>query len=145
MNTNMRMTCRRKAAGLTLVELLVVVTIVGILGAIAYPGYKNQVVKTHRSAAKACLAQYASQLERFYTTNLTYSGSGAMAQPPCTTEGGMGQRYTFGVTGISATAFTLTATRTNDFAARDTRCGNLTLDQANQRGVSTGTLAECWN
>jgi type IV pilus assembly protein PilE len=129
--------------GFTLVELMVVMAIVAILASFAYSGYRSQVVKTHRSAAKACLTQYASFMERYYTTNnLTYVG--AVPSLDCAIQGNMAQNYTFGVSGLSATAFTVTATRTAAFAGRDTTCGNLSLDNRGARTVSSGTVADCW-
>lgn len=134
---------RPHAAGFTLVELLVVVAIVAILGAIAYPGYRSHVVKTQRSAAKACLTQYASLVERFYTTSMTYVG--APGPPGCATEGSMDLHYTFSTTGLSATAYSVRATPTATFAERDKDCGTLTLNQVGEKNVLIkGTVDLCW-
>jgi type IV pilus assembly protein PilE len=53
-----------RAAGFTLVELMVTVAIVAVIAAIAYPGYRAHVVKTQRGDAQACLEQYSAQMER---------------------------------------------------------------------------------
>ena len=129
-------------AGFTLVELMVVVLIVAVLAAIAYPGYRSHVVKTQRGAAKACLAQYAAFMERRYTTELTYTG--AVPDLDCAVEGNMEQNYAFTVPNPTATTYTATATPTTAFAARDTQCGTLTLTQAGVRNVSTGNTEDCW-
>lgn len=143
MNNNTCFRSRPRAAGFTLVELLVVVTIVAILGAIAYPGYRSHVVKTQRAAAKACLTQYAALLERFYTTSMTYVG--APAAPACATEGSMDLHYTFSTTGLSASGYTVRAVPTASFANRDKDCGTLTLNQAGVKNVLTlGTPDLCW-
>jgi len=133
-----------RQAGFTLVELMVTVLVVALLTAIAVPGYRNQVVKTQRSAAKACLAQYAQFMERYYTTQLTYVG----ADPDlgCAVEDNMNLHYSFGLVAGSATAtgYRLAATPTTRFAERDKQCGTLTLDQAGTRGVSSGDVEVCW-
>jgi len=136
--------------GFTLVELMVVVLVVGILTAIAVPGYRTHVVKTQRSAAKACLMQYSALMERYYTTELTYdyvtrTGDTDPVPPGCSSENSLSQHYTFSVTGLSATGYTVNATKTAAFAPRDKQCGNLSLDQRGQKAVSTGVLATCWN
>jgi type IV pilus assembly protein PilE len=130
---------------MTLVELMVVVLIISVLAAIAVPGYRSHVVKTQRGAAKACLAQYVQLLERYYTTRLTYVGAGALDAPGCADEGDMPANYTFTLVGApTALGFTAQAVPSDTFAARDTQCGTLTLNQAGERGVSSGTLANCW-
>ncbi len=136
------MSIRRTSSGFTLVELMVVVLVISILAAIAIPGYRSQVVSTHRGTAKACLAQYAQFMERYYTTQLTFVG----ADPDlgCAAEDSMPQNYTFDVVGATATAYTVRAVPTEAFAARDRQCGTLTLDEAGVRGVSEGSVDVCW-
>lgn len=135
---------RSRNRGVTLIELMIVVLVIAILASVAYPSYRTQVVKTHRSAAKACLAQYAQFMERYYTTNLTYLGANPTLG--CATEGGLDARYGFSVTAATASAYTVAATPTVSWASRDTLCGTLTL---NERGVRTesgtaSSIDECW-
>src|ERR1044072_7897688 len=68
-----RRTLVTKSAGVTLVELMVVVVILGILAAIAYPSYRQQVLRSHRSDAKIALEGIAQTLERCYTNTSTYA------------------------------------------------------------------------
>lgn len=137
------------AKGFTLVEVMITVAIVAILAMIAYPSYQTYVVRTHRSAAKACLAQYAGFMERYYTTRLTYVPAPAEPDPvlDCSTEGDLGTRYTISVVNRTASTFTVTAEPTTAWESRDTRCGTLSLDDAGARVAGTGSEADnayCW-
>lgn len=139
-----------KQRGFTLIELMVVVAIVGIITAIAYPSYMESVMKSRRGAAKSCLSEYAHFMERFYTTNLAYDKDQANANLvvptlACTTEGRLNQYYTFAVTNLTRNTFTATATPTGVQLTSDTKCGTLSLTHDGQRKVSvTGNAAICW-
>ena len=65
-----------KVKGFTLIELLIAVAIVGILASVAYPSYLASVTKSRRADAKAALFGLAQAMERYYTTNGTYTGAG---------------------------------------------------------------------
>ena len=73
------MPCFHTSKGFTLVEVMVVVAIIGILAAIAYPSYQDSVVKSKRGAAVSCLMEQVQFMERFYSTNLRYDQTTAGA------------------------------------------------------------------
>ena len=50
---------RAAGRGFTLIELMIVVAIVAILAAIAYPSYREHVVKSRRATAQSCLLEMA--------------------------------------------------------------------------------------
>ncbi len=60
--------------GFTLIELMIVVAVVAILSAIAYPSYTEHVRKSRRAQAKVDLVEYGQLAERFHTVQNTYSG-----------------------------------------------------------------------
>jgi type IV pilus assembly protein PilE len=138
--------------GFTLVELMIVVVIIAILAAIAYPSYREQVYKSRRSDAQAALLNTAQVLERCYTEYNAYnnascpvidSGGSGLSSAYTSTENGY---YTLSTTTLSATAFTLQATPQG--AQADDKCGKLTYDHVGRKGIqdaATGvTTGDCW-
>lgn len=68
-------------AGVTLMELMVVVGIIGILAAIAYPSYTQFVMQTNRTDATKTLQLFAQSMERCYSVNFTYLGCTVQGTP----------------------------------------------------------------
>jgi len=63
------MQMRKYMQGVTLMELMIVVVIIGILTAIAFPNYRQFVARAKRTEAKAALLQIATNQEKFYLQN----------------------------------------------------------------------------
>lgn len=128
--------------GFTLIELMIVVAIVAIIMAIAYPSYQNHVLKTARTNATACMMEHAQFMERFYTSNLTYEA--ADANLGCANDADLANRYQIGIDGLGQATYTITATPHGP-QLKDTVCGTLSLNQAGTRSVSgSGTAGQCW-
>lgn len=137
--------------GVTLIELMIVVVIVGILAAIAYPSYRGYVMRSHRSDAKIALERIAQTLERCYTnsTPKTYAGCAPLATVTAGTATSDNGYYTLDFSAAaSATAFTVRATAVGGQLA-DGDCRTFTLDNTNARRAKTAASADndaaCWS
>ena len=63
--------------GFTLIEVMIVVAIIGILAAVAYPSYQDHVRKSRRAEAQSALMGLAAAMERHFTATNSYTGAGA--------------------------------------------------------------------
>jgi type IV pilus assembly protein PilE len=136
------------AAGFTLIELMIVVAIIAIIAAIAYPTYTRYITRTNRSAAEACLSEYANYMEQYYTTHTSYKkdSEGEANKLPnlnCASANQTGDNYTYKFAQKPKDhAYKLEAIPQGAQASRD-GCGTLTLDQTGKRG-SGDSVDECW-
>lgn len=64
---------KTKQSGMSLIELMIVVAIVGILGAIVYPSYRDSIVKTRKTDGISMVNKVMQAQERFFINNLTYT------------------------------------------------------------------------
>ena len=64
-----------KQNGITLIELMIVVAIIGILAAVALPSYTRYVENARAADAKSALMSLANAMERHHTQNMTYVGA----------------------------------------------------------------------
>lgn len=62
----------RTSAGFTLIEIMITLTIVGILSAIAIPSYFEYVKRANRAEAKAQLMEAVQYMQRFYSLHNAY-------------------------------------------------------------------------
>lgn len=123
---------RKKSQGFTLIELMIVVTIVAILASIALPSYRDYVTRSRIAEATSALAAKRAAIEQFYDNSRTYVGASNSICNDTTTS----QSFTFTCSNQSTTAYTITATGTGTMAGF-----GFSIDQANLRqttAVPTG-------
>ena len=140
--------------GFTLIELMVVIAIVGVLVAVAYPSYTDYVTRSKRATAKSFLVALADAQEHFFLDNKRYAidlnelGYGfafvtidrqGNAIPALAAD----RIYAAGVVNVTATSYLALAVPQLGQAINDTECGNMMLDQAGFRSNS-GAGTDCW-
>ena len=147
--THLQRTASRKSvAGITLLELMIVMVIVGILAGIGYPAYVDYSNRARRSDGKTLLLDAAARMERYYYDNNQYSTTlteiGYGAGTVTSAEGNYVLSAAAGSTGSINTSFALTAT-INPAQTFDDDCGNLTLDSRGTEGVTgSESVNDCW-
>ena len=132
-----------KIRGFTLIELMIVVTLIAIIAAIAIPSYQNQIQKTRRADAQSGLLQAAQAMERCFTRTNTYVG--CLTLPRNSPD----DFYSilFSQNQPTVTTFRLEARRQG--AQANDPCGTFTLDQRGNRGNITAdgidpASLRCW-
>lgn len=147
----------KRQTGLTLIELLIVMAIVGVLAALAYPSYAGYVLKSRRAEGQAALLEAMAHQERYYTDNNRYLPFSADTDTP----GNVRFRWWSGQTArdsayeISARACpghglercielrAAPGTAHVDGRFRDAECDTLILDSVGRRRA-TGSGSRCW-
>ena len=142
-----RHTLHTTAHGFTLTEILIAMAIIGILAAIALPAYNDSQLRAGRADGKNALMQVASDQERFYSNNFTYSTNAVpLATTPAATLTSRDGNYVVSVAACSGSTITncFLATATPQGNQTNDSCGNLTINSAGVRAASGGTVADCW-
>ena len=135
-------TMYRKMRGITLMELMIVIVIVGFLAAIAYPNYREFAARAKRNEAKAALLQIAQQQERFYLQNNTYTCDLQQLGFPVAANFVTDSRsYTVNVTACNANNFTAQAAY-NYVDAETAKCGAFAIDGRGNK--ASGPDTDCW-
>jgi type IV pilus assembly protein PilE len=149
----------RLQQGLTLIELMVALAIVGLLSAVVYTRYQNYVSQARRVDAQTQLLSAQQWMERLYNESYDYAKSAngqdvspwlavqAFKSSPRAGEGLKAYDISVSVATLSPSqTFLLSAKRTALGPAATDACGDFTLDHHGVRGLvnNTKSLSECW-
>ena len=125
--------------GFTLIELMVVVVIISILGAIALPIYAEYTTRGKIPEATSALANKRARLELYFDNNRTYVGA-----PECDADSTTSKYFTFACSTELADAYVLEAVGTGSMDGF-----TFTIDQSNAKATTSvpggwSTNAACW-
>jgi type IV pilus assembly protein PilE len=136
--------------GFTLIEVMITVALVAILATIAYPSFRDQLIRARRSDGQIALVQAAAAQERWFTANNSYTNAIGNIGGAGSPEG----YYTLAVTipgdagctvGAKFYCFEVTATPTTLGGQNgDSACATIKIDHKGQK-TSTGGGTRCWD
>jgi type IV pilus assembly protein PilE len=126
--------------GFSLIELLVVVGIVAILAAIAYPSYNRYILKSRRSDGMINLVKIQAAYEEYNAQNSVYPASNTL--PPATVPPIPATTYYSYTSTTNSTSYTITA-RAIGNQANDTE-GGTACSTMSINNIGTQTPAACW-
>ena len=129
-----------KNTGVTLIELMVTMAILGLLLSIAYPSYSSYLTKTHRVEAQQTLYILAKDMEQYHAQNQSYTGASIVTISHVKTI--KNDYYHFKIRELTEQSYQLAAIPKN---GRDKKCGTLTLDQLGEENITgTSKYSDCW-
>lgn len=148
-------TLSRTQGGFTLIEVMMVVVIISVLAAIAWPQYAEHVKRSRRASAKTALLEAAQWLEREYTNSASYArtannatiNTARLATAPIKSRSEIADYYTVQFRAGEPTdqTFVLEAVPTGTMTGD--RCGTFALSQTGAKTISTGDedlRRSCW-
>lgn len=120
-----------KLPGMTMVELMIVVAIIGLLIITVYPSYQQHILKSRRSDCATQLLRIKMQQESFRLNNISYAAAVKLSLP-------QNDYYDFSIVNVTATTYTLVA-QAKGSQKEDGGCQTLALDQSMNK-----TPSACW-
>lgn len=138
-------TYKKPSLGLTLIELIIVVAVVGILAAVALPSYQDYIRRGKRADGHALLQNAAFAQERYRLNNSSYATLTTELTGACPTSGACKSQqgnYTLSITEATATKFKLTAAAATPSQLADSGCTS--IHYVKDGSTFTTEPPKCW-
>lgn len=129
--------------GMSLIELVTTMGIVGLLGAFAFPNYLDFKERARRVDAKNALQRIAALEERFYASNLTYTDD--LAKLGFTDDKSESGYYVISIPAADTTGFQARVVPApGSLQVYDDDCQLFTIDNNDVRTASPDPRGKCW-
>ena len=131
-----------RMTGVTLLELLIAIAVLGVLAAIAIPSYQGNLQSSRRTDGITALLEVQAQQTQWRANNVTYADD-LTADLGWTNSNSPEGYYTISLSNVTASTYTATATPKVGSAQEGDSCGNLVLTQSGP-DISTDQKKLCW-
>ena len=134
---------RGRQRGMSLVELIVLLSLIAILSAVALPNYSEYKRRADRIDARSTLLHISAQQERYYASNLTYTSDlTKLGVNDSQSEHGL---YALSIASANDVEFQVIAVPAPDSPqVKDKDCQQFSIDNRNVRVASPDPDGNCW-
>lgn len=122
---------KSRYGGFTLIELVIVVAVIGILVAVAFPSYQAHLRKGNRAAAQSYLMDVAQKQQQYLLDNRAYAATETALN--ATQPADVSKYYTVAITADPGPPPTFTLTATPKAGTMQASESTLSIDQAGQK------------
>jgi len=129
-----------RCAGFTLIELIIAVAVIALLAAIAYPSYREILMRSRRTDAVASLLELRVAQEKWRANHTTYALLNDLNMSDITADG----YYRLRIETNNASGFFATATPLAGGQQQDDACGTFAIDQRGPLQTNAYADATCW-
>jgi type IV pilus assembly protein PilE len=126
--------------GFSMVEMLIVMVIIGILAAVAFPSYQDSLIRGRRTDAKVALNDMSQRLERCFTQFGAYDADDCDIDAPTDSPEGF---YSVDIDDVDAGSYTLSAAP-QGAQENDVACGTLGMDNTGAHTATGDDTDRCW-
>ncbi|AWA98331.1 MULTISPECIES: type IV pilin protein [Vibrio] len=133
----------KRFRGMTLIEILIAVVIIGIIAAIAYPSYTNHTITAHRTVALSDISRIQLELETSY--NGGYDWSSIISGGTCTICDSDSNRFSFNIASTSSAAYVIEATAKADLGQNGDNCFPSGVNKITLTSTNIESPSACWD
>ena len=129
-----------RCAGFTLIELIIAVAVIALLAAIAYPSYREILMRSRRTDAVTSLLELRVAQEKWRANHTAYAALDELNMPAVTADG----YYELRMESNTASGFFATATPQPGGQQQGDACGTFAIDQRGPLLTQAYADAVCW-